>query len=436
MDIVLFLIGLLLLTQKKYAWCFVILIGLFTSYYGLGSNSSFGHTVSDTGFVFFIVMYVYGSFQGTRYKYDSFKALRPMAIILGIFLIQSVVSDLVLDSHMLWIIKTGRHWIIFFLSFSFLTFYSPDVYEKTLKYIFYISVIASLLILVNYFSGIDLLEKQEKIVASSTGTEYKRAAIPSTFTIFYILLLFTDYYKSWNIKPIYKNIFLFILALTVFASIIRSLIISIIFGIILLMLRTHKIKFTRIHKIIGVVIVMLLVMMNIKGLGDRMSEGFTEITTSTKQKSGIEVKGNMTFRLAMLEERSHYIVKDLKRFIYGVGFIPEEEFPEIFKIGLPRAHGHGDVMQLDTGDIAWALIVVRLGLIGFIVFVIFIVKLLITQFKLKHSFAKVCFSYFLILFCFQSFAGIFITSGYNYVFLFMVLALSEVYSDSEEQNLT
>ena len=78
--------------------------------------------------------------------------------------------------------------------------------------------------------------------------------------------------------------------------------------------------------------------------------------------------------------------------IFGLGFISENNFKGNFKIGLLNEKNH--VIQLDTGDISWALFFVRLGILGTIIYVSIYIMLMIYFYKNKAStYGKIGFLY-------------------------------------------
>ncbi len=76
--------------------------------------------------------------------------------------------------------------------------------------------------------------------------------------------------------------------------------------------------------------------------------------------------GNLSFRLAHLNERLTYVFSDIKRWPMGMGFVHEESATAQnlgFKIGLVNPLT-GRAVQVDTGDIAWSVVVIKTGFFG------------------------------------------------------------------------
>jgi hypothetical protein len=76
--------------------------------------------------------------------------------------------------------------------------------------------------------------------------------------------------------------------------------------------------------------------------------------------------GNLSFRIAHVNERLTYVLDSVKRWPMGIGFIHEDSAVAqnlAFKHGLPNPFT-GRVVQVDTGDIAWSVVIIKTGLAG------------------------------------------------------------------------
>ena len=438
MDLLLFVIGVVFIFLKRYEFVLIIILALYTAFFLLGDNSAefpLTHNVSDTGIILFALLLVsVYRFKSETYYYPILDKLKMPLLAFGIFLYLATFWDLFQTNNFLWVIKTSRHWIALFMTIPMLSYFSPEVYEKALKYIFYITVVGSVLILLDHALGTELLGEKAEIKYTATGEEYSRGAIPSTFTVFYIFLLLTDYWKTvWNLKPWVKNLCLIILFATVVVSLIRSMIFSVLLGMGVLLYRTGKITLRQIPQIILSFVVIAAVLFNSAGFQDRMQQGMTEMTTSVAaERYGLpdrEVKGNMSFRLAILLERAEYVGDDIELILWGIGNIPDEFFPEIFKIGLPNIET-GKPTQLDTADISWPLLVLRLGYLGTFLFLFFLMRCLKVSLSVKSPFGSVIYVYFVVQYLLLSFTGSYTAIGFNYMFLFMLFILMEAYEDT------
>lgn len=85
--------------------------------------------------------------------------------------------------------------------------------------------------------------------------------------------------------------------------------------------------------------------------------------------------GNFSFRIAHLHERMAFISNDVARWPIGVGFVHEDSAVAQnlgFRIGLKNIYT-GRVVQVDTGDIAWSVVVIKTGFLGLGLLVYFLI---------------------------------------------------------------
>ena len=86
--------------------------------------------------------------------------------------------------------------------------------------------------------------------------------------------------------------------------------------------------------------------------------------------------GNLSFRLAHVNERLTYVLESVTRWPVGIAFIHEDSVAAqrlSFKHGLTNPFT-GRVVQVDTGDIAWSVIIVKTGLAGLALLLAFLVS--------------------------------------------------------------
>lgn len=88
--------------------------------------------------------------------------------------------------------------------------------------------------------------------------------------------------------------------------------------------------------------------------------------------------------MASKMERYDYIMQESETAIRGLGYVSESTFKrDIFNIGL---HNEFDeIIQLDTGDIAWSLLFVRLGLLGLAFYLFMYFRIVVEYGKHMHN---------------------------------------------------
>src|SRR5690606_1093080 len=97
---------------------------------------------------------------------------------------------------------------------------------------------------------------------------------------------------------------------------------------------------------------------------DKLRERVLESSSAIESVKNETNSDNFSYRLLHSLERLNYIMKDPVRTVRGIGYIHEDNFKvKIFEIGLINKETQ-EIIQLDTGDIAWSLFLVRFGLLG------------------------------------------------------------------------
>jgi len=407
MDIVFLLIGFFLLFKEKLAWVLFTIILLTTDYLGIGINISefpFIHNVSDAGLILYLALCFYIL---NKNKFKLLKtSLSNYIIIFYFFLLISFFVDLLINNiDFVSIIKTSRHWI--FLSCIWFFNYIPRIeIRKLINYLFGATVIISIIMLFEFFTGIQILEQNYSTLMAKSGELFVRGSIPSIFVPFYLLLLLSNFFKfKFKFKFFYVIIFLAVLI----TSVIRSWFLAIVFGIFLIFVLQNKKQFNNFFKGIIVVIGMFLLVFTNPIINERFVTGFEEIQNFSLTSN--EIKGNYSFRILHARERLNYITSGFQHTIFGLGNISEENFSEVFEIGLLEESGR--ITQLDTGDIAWSIFFIRLGLLGTILYLFIFVRLLLNFYRIRkhNSLARVTFVYLLVNISIMSFASSSMATG-------------------------
>lgn len=422
MDIAFFLLGVICLHYNKPALTFTIFMGLSTSYFQMGTNSSdfiISHNVHDSGMLLFFYMYFYGIWNKQRYPLPVSRQLYWALFMFGLFLILAILYDYARGRTIVSILQSYRHWLLLFFAMPLMRLYPISIFEKSVKQIMYISVFATVLILIDHYAGTRILHEDTGVFLSKRGIAYKRGAIPTTYCIFYIFLLLADYYKG--LSPKLKYLFVGLLFLSIVASMIRSQLFSVLLGIFFVLYITRKIRLGNLGTILIGTVLMAGVVLSDSGLRERVLLGWKEVH-SLSSSSPKKEKGNMSFRLDLLKERCDYVTVRCDRALLGIGSIREKEFPTTFKVGLYNAR-MGRPTQLDTSDIAWALLVLRLGILGTLILMVIWIKMISLSSRCSASFGKAVYVYLYISFL-VSFCGPNFSQGSYWLFMVVLLMIS------------
>lgn len=130
--------------------------------------------------------------------------------------------------------------------------------------------------------------------------------------------------------------------------------------------------------IVLVMIFLNIVLVLFPTISERIMEIQGNLSTIGTENAG----DNFSFRMAHAYERLMYVLNGgFFEWFHGVGFINERNFKSgIFTIGL--LNEEHNIIQLDTGDIAWSILFVRFGIVGTLIFIFFLLRLIIQLLKL------------------------------------------------------
>jgi hypothetical protein len=426
MDIIILIISLLLLFRGKLAWVLLGLLALTTSYLGAGTNLStfpFTHNVSDSGLILYLALFLYILKKNNGKLKKS--SIGKYLIAFYIFLLISIFIDIKLNNiDLISIIKTSRHWI--FLSCVFIFYYIPteDV-EKLFIYLLRATAIISGIILIEYLTGTKIIDISTVSEVSETGHEFTRGAIPSTFTLFFLILLIGNYFK-FNRKI--KYFYIILLLAVILASMIRSMLVASVISIIMIVLLKEKLKIKNIMLTIATLIILITIIFSIPPIKQRFSNGIEDMTSLNIDKN---INGSFSYRIFHLAERINYISSKQQYSIFGIGNIDEKDFKDVFIIGIKDSDTQ-KVWQLVTPDIAWSTLFLRLGYLGTFVYILFYFSTLrLYQFRIQSSLALTLFIYLVISLVMISFASWDISQGQ-----FMILPMLAYFYITKTNNET
>ncbi len=410
MDIIILLLALILLFNDKIAWALFALILLTTNYLGAGTNLSeflYIHNVSDAGLILYIFLFIY-ILAKNNFTFKKPKIAKYIKLFYAFLLLSIFVDIAVNHIDLLSIIKTSRHWI--FLSCVWIFYYiSEKDVKKLIRYILYALVIISAIMLTEFIFNIQILSREVK-TEYLYGILIRRTSIPSLFLVLYLLLLLSGYFRLSNRL---KYLFIGLFSAVLITSMIRSWFGALVIGIILIFSLHQKYKVKYIVTGIAIVIGLIIVVYNSPVISTRFAQGIEEIKDFKLSES---VQGNLSFRLLQTGERLNYIADNVQYSIFGLGNVTEQNFPHIFYIGLKDVSGY--TIQLDTADIAWSLLFIRLGFIGVFIYLVFYFNILIKFYRLRHQdqLALTMFVYLFIMLFIISFASSDIANGQFWLF--------------------
>lgn len=424
MDFLLFFIGLIALYRGRTHTVITIITLLSSRYLQLPIHSTFAvnylfpHNVEDVGLVLYIMWFITFLNKG---KVTKSHPLTKYIVVFYLFLLFSGIYDVSTGTSIADVIKYMRQWLLLTV-----VFIAPNIslstINQSLKQITTITVYLSVYILLIRFVGfVDVLD-----LNSIEGRGIK----PPSYSMIGSLLVFAN---PWGYSNSKKLTYLIILMLPIFLSLKITYSVTVVGLISLYILTKSSANFaTRSIMLIGVMIGITIFVSTASDFMGRVNEMITNV--SSQSLNNIESEDNFTYRLAHSNERLQYILETPAKTIRGLGFVTEENYKEnAFVVGL-WSRSREQIVQLDTGDIAWSILFLRLGLVGLVIYLCMYIKLTSLLFK-KRSSSQIYGVYaaiFIVFLTFTSLGNTIITVG---EFFFIPLLLTN-YSKLKNENST
>jgi len=263
---------------------------------------------------------------------------------------------------------------LFFLTYFWLSKIDKKLFERVFRVIFIITIIQSVLCLLQIPTSVRLLTGGGVTEFNDLGFHWIRYTNLPYFLMpcFFIVLMNKDI-KVPN-RGYIITLFLVTILFTLTRTLILGLVITIGISVVAGMFRTQK-------KIIFGFAAMFILLLPI--IGARLMSSTKDINSAVTADS-FEAGSDMTFayRMFHLTERVVYVAKDLKHEIFGIGFIHERDFPkDTFLLG----HKDKDYVttQLEQDDISWSNLILRYGFLGTALYVIVYLSFCVCFFKRK-----------------------------------------------------
>lgn len=429
MDIFLLILASLFIIRRwKIEWALVFIMAFGTNMFRFSkifSEILYIPNTTDGALILILLMFV--CYKNKKVDSTPYKGIQKLAIIFFAYLAFITLIDIVInETSVISVLKTSRHWLCI-LIFFVITKIPYNTLHKALRITLYITLVTSTIIFIEYLVG------TEYFTTSVEENGIKRGALPSYYSLFYTLLLFTDFYKLSKIK---KYLYLGILIASQLISATRSISMAIILGIAVCIWYLSENKLNTFLKLGGLCIAIYVTSFALPSLHERFNEAFDEISGMEQSSKNLDAEGNTTFRLYMVAERYQYLKTNTQYYLFGIGNVIEQDFPTIFMIG-----GYNKEMrrptQLDTGDISWSPIILRLGILGLVIYLIMTFKFITFQNHAKKDLLCITTkTYLLITLIVISFAGSTYARGEFWIMpMICIVMVSQAYMYNDKQQL-
>lgn len=399
MDYVLFIIGIIMLVRNNMPWTISIIIFLASIYPQLGTLTGIPllvgpkHDVADVGLLLYIIFFWK---QVTNHGIYTKHPLKIPVVIFSLYLILNGCIDICQGILFGDVIRYLRKWI--YLS---LIFISPCISRadtmKTIRIILGIMLIICITLSLQYCMGITLLGSTRVYMFGENV--WIRGVRPPNYTIFCLAIVALNLFNYSSKRRIIES-------LIFLAPILLALKMSYFTTILITLTIFYAIKkgLSQNIKIVLTGVFLFSVLCSVFPVFEsRLSDTVNQLSSNSKRNNK---EGNFKYRIDYFAERFDYVMENPVRFIRGIGYVQEKNFHEKpFRLGQPSAITRKKA-QLDTDDIAWTLLMLRLGMVGLALYLCFYVSMLKTFYEQRksHNMSLFLFAYFLAALLFWSIA--------------------------------
>jgi hypothetical protein len=384
LGILLTLLALMLFINKRYEYSLLAFLLLITNGFQILPSAVLltGAPIEKpTDMAIFFVLGVFlHRFDTIRQIIRRERIFRWLVAFLAFIALDAIYSYQVLGYDLIGILKVFRNYLCL-LSFGVFVMVPTPVLLRVLHVLAVITVIQCILYLAQIPTGLALLQAgsagSEITVHGSEETGFIRFYNTPMFltpTLFYYLFVF--HCKS---QVIHKLV-LSLLILTVVAPMHRNYMFCLALVASLHVL-FHQSQKRRILYIAGLLLIGIG-LLTVDPVNNRLTQGLDDFkqTFTGKQSFANNDYDNNTFayRMAHLFERIDYVVSQPDRYVFGIGLLSEdtrqaEKLP--FSVGVFNERLERTT-QINTGDIAWSLLILQLGFLGTGLFVLLMVHLI------------------------------------------------------------
>ena len=415
--------------------------GFLTGGYQLIPDVAFAFPVSikptDYAILYLLCVIAMEYFSGKR---KELIALLPKFTIVFLSFI-AVAAGVSLFIHHIPVVEVVKNTREYFLLLTPILYYTltKDEIKRIIELLFKTTIFLSILYVLQPMLGIPILQGYYTEGETSLFGLFEIARFYNIPTYLYFFFFFVLYNSDFTKKQ--KLLYLSIMTLPILLCMHRSLLMAII-----LVALSNRFR-EKIKKIYPILIVLLVVLIPFFGAiqGNVLDTKIAQdIIYSMDVEPDDYMPGSMegatfTFRIMHLLERAYYASEEWITTLFGLGFMSEGSDYTMnnfnFFIGLDNEET-GFVNQVDTSDIAWSIFVIRFGLIGTVLYLIYYFSL-IKFFNKRYDIgcAKAVFSTLCMIFI-TSFTSVTIVSmEFIALILFVYVLIRVDKGEDKEENL-
>jgi hypothetical protein len=286
------------------------------------------------------------------------------------------------------IIRTCRYHFLWFVYFVFRNLPKAQM-EKLLKYLFLVTLVCSVLYLLQIFLNEMILNEGAVNSANLFGIKIPRYYNqPDMLHFFVFMAIYCNPFKG-IMKYVTTAILVIALLGAFHRSLIGSFIVAVILGYIIQLPRLQRIKTLTIA---SVFLVFFIAFAGYKFVHSRTYVDIQRVVSGNVVDEEIDMdelhNSTFTFRIMHLLERNQYLLDNPVAMFTGAGLMTEDSKMTYslfdFDIGLAEELS-GQTQQLDTGDISYSVLLLRYGYLGTLLNLVLFIYLMVFFYKKKAT---------------------------------------------------
>lgn len=427
LGVALLLLSIILYINGKKKYSLLILLSFCSQGFILLTDKVIGFKNQDAAFLYFVIISMYSYFHEKHIKYVHNIVLEKWLKIFFIFMIFNILFSIIFyQLDIIQIIQGGRRYFIIFLFFFLRKMKNSDV-EWLLQKIIYITLITSILYIIQCLTGIPSLPYSEQFLSNDSvdGTLRYYNAPPFLDISLFLLIFYSKYFKGWK-NTIAIAIMFVALLCTQGRTQIAGTIMVILIGLYLNGSYKKIVKYGLLG-LIAITPFMPILMERFESDDKSTGGDLQAIMSGDFMNVNGQFAGTMTYRFALVYERMAYLAdRSIGEQIFGMGLLSDQQKELVrkmyhFNIGL-KDRETGEIAQLSTPDIAYGNLICRLGFVGMAIYLVIWGIMLVQAYKnRKVNMIVFCLFLYLFNYIFGSFSGATISYTENIVLPMMLI---------------
>lgn len=422
---ILLIISIILYIRKRRAESLIIFLTFATNGLRLLTEDVIGGSNSQMAFLYVLIIFIYSSIWEKNWRRDDDRTIRKIIVALVAFVICCLVFSHFHYGTSLFQGMRAAKTMLLVPCYFFLRKFNIKEIQKVFKYLFWITVVTSVLYSIEVITGLPTLPYSSN--GADQGTGLLRFYNFPQYLGCFILLIFI---APEIVKPKQRTLTIAILLIALLCTQGRTMwaavLISIMYGYYLM----RRLK----RMTIFVFIALLLAVPFSDVIQSRLNDdsGPSEIGSLIHgdfidlARGNIAGQGTMTYRLAWITERILYLSdRPLSENIFGLGTMKDGDTQVNkyynFQLGL-WDEDLMTVYQMGTPDIAYGNLLVGYGFGGLFLFLLLWITMSRRFYQNRKYGSIIVFSYVYTIYVFiDSFSGTTMSDQYSLVLPFLLI---------------